>query len=664
MISKDSSERAATAAAVCAVLGLAAGAGGYIAGAGVLLSRHDPSVLPALLAVASVVSIAAAAGVGRLMSRFSPGRVMPILGAGSAALLVAEWLADDAAPRAVAIAVYVHIAVLGPILVSGFWSVMNERFDPHSARKHFGLISAGASVGGLLGCLLVERLSAQPSRIIAILPVLAALQLLHAWRLRALAASEERAPARAVRLGAAARVLRASPQLRRVALLVFLGAAAAALLDFVFKAGAATTHARADLLHYFATFYTVCAFASVVVQTIAGRVLGEKLGLTGSLGALPAAVATVATAAIPFPGLRVVARATEIVQRGSLFSFGYELLFAPMHEREKRATKTFIDVAVERAGDLAGALLVAALLAAGSARLLLACAAALGALGLIVVWRLRVGQRAALAHHLRARTPAGEGTSSILSRLSLRSPIFLSAAVMHASSRARAETRDPLDRLPDAVAALRSGEAARAVEVLRAAQLPLPLVAYTLPLLGWDEVAPAAAAALAKVAPRVTGQLVDRLVDPDEELAIRRRIPALLEHAPGGLAAWGLTRGLADARFEVRYGCGRGLQRLHKGDATVELDALLLLDAVRRELRRADGLWESWRARLAHVFRLLVLALGDRSLALAFRGVCSDDAALRGTALEYLEGALPADISDALRPFLENAAPRQQRGSS
>ena len=43
------------------------------------------------------------------------------------------------------------LATFGAVLISGFWSVVNERFDPHTAKQVVGRIAAGATVGGLLG---------------------------------------------------------------------------------------------------------------------------------------------------------------------------------------------------------------------------------------------------------------------------------------------------------------------------------------------------------------------------------------------------------------------------------------------------------------------------------------------------------------------------------
>jgi hypothetical protein len=55
-----------------------------------------------------------------------------------------------------------------------------------------------------------------------------------------------------------------------------------------------------------------------------------------------------------------------------------------------------------------------------------------------------------------------------------------------------------------------------------------------------------------------------------------------------------------------------------------------------------------------HVFTMLALVLPRQPLRVAFRGLHTDDQQLRGTALEYLETALPEDIRRALWPFLED----------
>jgi hypothetical protein len=74
-----------------------------------------------------------------------------------------------------------------------------------------------------------------------------------------------------------------------------------------------------------------------------------------------------------------------------------------------------------------------------------------------------------------------------------------------------------------------------------------------------------------------------------------------------------------------------------------------VLDEVLRE--RADR-------SLEHVFTMLALVYPPQPLKVAFQGIHTDDTILRGTALEYLETALPEEVWTKLRPFLEDTRPK------
>jgi hypothetical protein len=56
---------------------------------------------------------------------------------------------------------------------------------------------------------------------------------------------------------------------------------------------------------------------------------------------------------------------------------------------------------------------------------------------------------------------------------------------------------------------------------------------------------------------------------------------------------------------------------------------------------------------LEHVFTLLALVLPATPLSIAYRGLFTDDAGLRGTSLEYLESVLPATVRGRLWPYLD-----------
>jgi hypothetical protein len=140
-----------------------------------------------------------------------------------------------------------------------------------------------------------------------------------------------------------------------------------------------------------------------------------------------------------------------------------------------------------------------------------------------------------------------------------------------------------------------------------------------------------------------------------------------------------LLLALDDTRFEVRFQCGRSLSAILAKNLLVRIDRGRIFDVVRTEVTVSRPVWQSHRLldamaddkasfvddfikdragqSLAHVFVLLSLVLPATPLQIAYRGLHTSDPALRGTALEYLEGVLPPDIRDRLWPFLGTSAP-------
>src|SRR5688500_231386 len=123
------------------------------------LSTFDVAILPAIGALAAVVSLVAVFVFARAMAVHSPSCAVPAALAVSAALLVGEWALAGPMPRAAAIAVYLHMGVFGATLVSAYWSLVNESFDPYSAKLVIGRIGTGASLGGAAGGLIAWQAS-------------------------------------------------------------------------------------------------------------------------------------------------------------------------------------------------------------------------------------------------------------------------------------------------------------------------------------------------------------------------------------------------------------------------------------------------------------------------------------------------------------------------
>jgi AAA family ATP:ADP antiporter len=214
------------------------------------------------------------------------------------------------------------------------------------------------------------------------------------------------------------------------------------------------------------------------------------------------------------------------------------------------------------------------------------------------------------------------------------------------------------------------------------------LVAHVIPLLARDDLYRDATIALRRVALTAVGQLADTLLNVEADFAVRRRIPRILAGCASPLSVEVLLRSLSDSRFEVRFNCGRALSRIlitHQQLApSLDIMYSAVLEEIRlsRRLVEAPGMldhwddktdssfvddlkWDSTDIRLEHIFRLLSVCLPREPLNVAFQALHTNDVYLKGTALEYLESILPANVRDELWPFLEGPSrPRRVARSS
>jgi AAA family ATP:ADP antiporter len=176
---------------------------------------------------------------------------------------------------------------------------------------------------------------------------------------------------------------------------------------------------------------------------------------------------------------------------------------------------------------------------------------------------------------------------------------------------------------------------------------------YVIALLAWDAVAPDAVLALRRMGPRITGQLVDALLDPEQEFAVRRRVPRVLGEFGTERAVTGLVEGLSADRFEIRFRSAQALSKIKMRNPGVVINADIITKAVERELE-ANSLPEpKGMITMDHVFRLLALIYPCEPLHAAHRGLESQDVRLRRTSLEYLENVLPASVWQRIMPVFE-----------
>jgi AAA family ATP:ADP antiporter len=665
----------------------------------IFLSQFPTTALPPMVTVAAIVAVAASIGGSRMLVRSGSRRVLPLSLALSGALQLAEWLLLGYNARLAACVIYLHMVAFGPVLISAFWSLMNESFAPRSAKGLFGKIGGMGTLGGLCGGLLAERVAAWfGARDVVLL--LAALHLICAGLTARLARFHGSSSHEQARETSAVDAVQRYPFLLTLAGLVILASSGAALLDFVFKARAAQIMGRgAPLLRFFSVYYTGASLLTFLAQTFLARVCVKHAGLAVTAGTLPVSISLGSLAGLWLPGFPALCgiRASEILVRGSLYRTAYELFYAAISPADKRAVKSVIDVGADRAGDAIGAAGVSLMLALAPGRYgpILALSCGVSAAAVILAARLRPGYLHALEKSLVDR--AVEIDPSLVEDSATRSVLMQSVAMglpasaeepLSAQNRGRAAAPGGNDPFLRRAADLRSGDAARAMKAAaEAGRDDWCLAPLIIDLLAWDEAMPAARDALIRMGPNITGMLVDALLDAGRDFVIRRRIPRVLAHLPSYRCVDGLFAALEDPRFEVRFYAGRALYLLLKQDPVLSPAPERVWAALNRELSVQRPRWDSHRLldsraaqekdwyfddelldradrNLEHLFTLLALLLPVDAVRIAFRALHTEDAQLKATAFEYLDTATPAETRDRLLPLLEADAENRSRAAS
>jgi len=647
------------------------------------LSQFSVTVLPLMVIGASLVSIAAGVLTSHLLTRIAAKRLLQHAFIGSAGLLLTEWGIAEWNPALAALLIYLQMTVLGSVLISGFWSMLDEQSDARSARIQFGGIVAASSFGGVVGGLLAGQVGATMG-IETMLPILAFLHLVCAFITWGMDSrhkpqrSRHRIPLRR-QVGAGWTILSSAPYVRNLALLVLFSTMGAGLLDYVFKVRVSTAYpAGNELVRFFAVFYTVIGVGTFLLQLALSRAAVAKLGIAGAVSSLPLSLAVGSLGSLVLPGIPAAAamRSGEMMVRSSFFKSGYEMLYAAIPRRERQATKSILDIGVERMGDLLGAVvltLISWAVSPNATAIMLVCAAVLGFAGFLISRRLRLGYVQALENSLMSRSLSIIQLADwpILGGSVLRTMLHVGGRqtppptpVTTSVSTRPAESRIMVDPIVQCTQELRSPDP----EVVRTAlrrPLELALAPFVIALLAWDDVSADAIDALKRMGSRITGQLVDALLDPDQEFAIRRRIPRVLGEFESQRAADGLVEGLWDARFEVRFHSGRGLEQLRNRSPQVVISRETIMKVVERELKVSPEVSRNYRVidsthqepkgtlTMDHVFRLLALIHAREQIQIAHRALMSGDLHLRQTSLEYLENVLPSPLWRLILPLFE-----------
>ena len=202
------------------------------------LTWFEVTSLPYFMGAAAVLAIPAAESSGRLLARFGPARFVPCILGVSSVLFLVEWRLLGAHPRLASGLVYFHASVLGAIGISAFWSLLNERFDPHSAKALMARVAAAATLGGLAGGVGAERVAALMSQgaLFTLLGLSAGASVVGSAVIGRGMPARRGPPAVQEERRSGWAEIRRVPLLRELALVIALAAALAALMDYLLKA--------------------------------------------------------------------------------------------------------------------------------------------------------------------------------------------------------------------------------------------------------------------------------------------------------------------------------------------------------------------------------------------------------------------------------------------
>ncbi len=648
------------------------------------LSNFDVTDLPKMMIATAVFSAIAVVAFSRVLSKFGPVRFTPALFVFSGIISVGEWVGMAFWPHLVTIILYLHVTVVDSLLISGFYSIINERYDPYSAKKVISRMVIFATLGGLLGA----GAASIVAKIVDTRAVIAMLALLHGFSGLALYQVTRGyivSKGRPVPPKGLLTIVKQNTLIQRMALLMLTLAATIALLDYLFKAKLQISLSKEELVTFFAFFYIGIDIGSLLLQTLVGGKALRWFGLGGTIIVLPLGIIFGGVITFFLRNLMTITvmRGAANMLTNAFFGPGYELLFTPISPADKRASKILIDVGANRMGNMLGGLMIMGLLfipGPMDSFILLTVLVMAGAMALLI-FLLNRGYISQLANNLRSGavradnieirdkttqgTVASTQTSLERDRLLQQISLYRSGGVALAVRTAdKQKTEFEPKSLPaatdedpeiEAIRDLRSRDENRIRRVLVNKAVTAELLPHILPLLRIQGVLPEALNAAKTLASTASGQLVDALLDRHQHPLIRRRIPLLLGQADNERALQGLALGLEDRELDVRFRCAEALSRIKTNHPHLSIDT----EAIWRVIYRETAYFSSTGFKLTrgveplrYLFNLFGLILGPGVMDICYNALQTEDPSIRGTALEYLENQLPQNVREPLWPLI------------
>jgi ATP/ADP translocase/CRP-like cAMP-binding protein/HEAT repeat protein len=332
-----------------------------------IIDDYGAENFPYILFVAGVVIGILMQGYVKATSLLPRRWVIPVSQAGLVVILLAFWVLFQTRQEWVSAAFFLLGLIFAILLVSQFWTLANAIYDPRQAKRIFGFIGAGTSLGGMTGGAITALIAEQLGNNTLLLFSAAFMALcigIVVWVLRreghviAGSGAEEE---KGLSAGEALKLFVSSRHIRLIAVIITFGALGAGILEQQllmateeFK-GRGQPDAIAAFLGGIRFFVSAAGF---LIQVFLTSRIHRLLGVGFALMVLPVNIAAMA-------GIILGNYALWAPSLGSIVdrSFRYtvdkttrEILFLPLPTGVKLQAKPFIDVTVDRMAKGIGAL--------------------------------------------------------------------------------------------------------------------------------------------------------------------------------------------------------------------------------------------------------------------------------------------------------------------
>jgi AAA family ATP:ADP antiporter len=304
---------------------------------------------------------------GMAIAKLPRRHVIPVTQAGIVVLLVAFWVLFKTEATWVTVAFYVLGLILGILLISQFWTLANDIYDARQAKRLFGFIGGGSSLGGATGAAItafvVQEVGSNNLLLVSAV-VLAAcagivVAIVRRHEVHQAGTVEEE---QGVGGREAIRLLFESRQLQILALVIGFAAAGAVVVEQQLNMAAEAMHEELDgdaIAKFLAQVTVYLSLAGFALQIFLTSRIHRSFGIAVALLTLPVTLGASASIILLTGALSAVAgaRVMDATLRYTLDKTTREVLFLPLPTDLKYRAKPFIDVTVDRFSKATAAIL-------------------------------------------------------------------------------------------------------------------------------------------------------------------------------------------------------------------------------------------------------------------------------------------------------------------